>query len=210
MALENVEYLLAGAALGLGSGISPGPLFTLVLTQTLAHGAREGVKVAVSPLLTDLPILAGAILAMAWIRGHPEAMGLMSLVGAVVIFKFGLECFKARSMATPAANVDPGSLKKGVLTNFLNPHVYLFWVTVGAPTTLRASETGLLAPALFLGGFYVCIVGIKASIACFTDRFRTFLGSRAYVFVMRLLGTALFVFAGMFARDGLRFLGLWD
>ena len=90
----------AGAALGLSAGLSPGPLFTLVLAQSLSHGAREGVKVALAPLFTDLPILALAILAMAWIESHPLLMGLASLAGALVVARFGLDCFAVRSVQT--------------------------------------------------------------------------------------------------------------
>lgn len=208
MASESLGYLAAGAALGLSAGLSPGPLLTLVLTQTLRHGAREGIKVALSPLCTDTPILIAAILAMSFINAHPALMGAVSLVGAAVVARFGLDCFKIRNIALPDINVRPGSFKKGVFTNFLNPHVYLFWTTVGAPTVILASEGGPLAPALFLGGFYICLIGAKIVLACFTARFKGFLGSRAYLVVMRLLGLALFTFAAFFVRDGLRFLGI--
>jgi threonine/homoserine/homoserine lactone efflux protein len=46
-------------------------LLTLVLTQTLRHGPREGIKVAFSPLLTDGPVLVASILALSWIQAYP-------------------------------------------------------------------------------------------------------------------------------------------
>ena len=47
----------AGLVYGLSAGFSPGPLMALVISQTLKHGIREGAKVAVAPLITDLPII---------------------------------------------------------------------------------------------------------------------------------------------------------
>jgi len=44
----ELAYLLPGLALGLSAGISPGPLLTLVMTQTLKHGKGEGVKVSLA------------------------------------------------------------------------------------------------------------------------------------------------------------------
>ena len=48
--------LTAGILLGLSAGFAPGPLLTLVIAQTLKHNVREGIKVALAPLISDFPI----------------------------------------------------------------------------------------------------------------------------------------------------------
>ena len=53
----SLAFLLTGALLGLSGGLAPGPLLTLVANETLRHGARAGIGVALAPLLTDLPIV---------------------------------------------------------------------------------------------------------------------------------------------------------
>jgi threonine/homoserine/homoserine lactone efflux protein len=117
-------------------------LLTLVLTQTLRHGPREGIKVAFSPLLTDGPVLVASILALSWIQTYPAPMGVISLIGSLVVAFYGYDCFRIRGKETEPVPVSPRSLKKGLLANLTNPHMYLFWITVGAPTTVRAHETG--------------------------------------------------------------------
>ncbi|MFZ5812793.1 MAG: LysE family transporter [Thermodesulfobacteriota bacterium] len=205
-------FLAAGAALGASAGFSPGPLLTLVLAQTLAHGPREGIKVAMAPLLTDTPMLAASLLALSLVQDRPAILGLLSLAGAVVVTLYGIECLRVRPLTLPDIRVVPGSLRKGVIANFLNPHPYVFWATVGAPATLSAahSPAGIPAAAAFLSGFYLCLVGAKVCAALLTGKFRSFLGSRGYALLMRLLGLALFAFAAFFVRDGLRFLGLFS
>lgn len=47
-------FLSVGAVLGLSSGLSPGPLLALVISETLRHGVKAGVKVALAPIITDL------------------------------------------------------------------------------------------------------------------------------------------------------------
>ena len=208
MNYDTLGYLLAGAALGLGSGLAPGPLLTLVVTQTLRHGPREGIKVAMSPLLTDAPVLVAAILALSWIQAYPAPMGIISILGALVVAFYGYDCFKIGDADSTPSDINPQSIKKGLLANFTNPHMYIFWITVGAPTTVRAHEEGLLAPAGFLFGFYVCLVGAKIILAMLTGRFTSFLSSRGYILLMRFLGAVLFGFALVLFRDGLRFLGV--
>jgi small neutral amino acid transporter SnatA (MarC family) len=63
------------------------------------------------------------------------------------------------------------------------------------------------AAALFIIGLYVCLIGAKVLVAVLAGRSRSFLRSRGYVTVNRLLGVALAAFALLFVRDGLRFLG---
>ena len=94
------------------------------------------------------------------------------------------------------------------MANLLNPHPYLFWFVIGAPTLLKAWTASVLAAVLFILGLYVCLVGSKILIAWLVARSRGFLKSRGYVYVNRLLGVALVVFAILFTRDGLRFFGI--
>ena len=72
----------------------------------------------------------------------------------------------------------------------------------------NAVAVGVMPAVLFLIGLYVCLVGSKIMIAWLVARSRGFLKSRGYVYVNRLLGVALVVFAVLFLRDGLSFFGI--
>ena len=100
----------------------------------------------------------------------------------------------------------PRSLQKGVAANLLNPHPYLFWLTVGAPILWHAWATSPVNAAGFLVAMYGCLIGSKMLVALLVGRGRTVLTSRAYVLLVRTLGIILFVFALLFLRDGLRYL----
>lgn len=54
---ESSDFIIMGAIFGFIAGISPGPLLTLVITETITHNKSEGIKIAIAPLITDLPIL---------------------------------------------------------------------------------------------------------------------------------------------------------
>ena len=43
--------------LGLGAGLTPGPLLGLVINETLRSGWRAGVLVAIAPLIADTLII---------------------------------------------------------------------------------------------------------------------------------------------------------
>ena len=197
---------LFGVVFGLAAGLMPGPLLALVIQQTLRHGPREGIKVAAAPLLTDLPIVAAALFALNRLADADGVLGAISLLGAAFLGYLAYESVATDLAAHAAPATTPRSLQKGVAANLLNPHPYLFWLTVGAPILWHAWATSPVNAAGFLVAMYGCLVGSKMLLALLVGRGRTVLTSRTYVLLVRALGVMLLVFALLFLRDGLRYL----
>ena len=176
---------------GLSAGFAPGPLLTLVITQTVHYSAREGVKVAVAPLLSDVPIVLAAFFILNKLANLGPVLGIISVVGGFYVLYLACETYATGPVTIDSERVQPKSLRKGAMVNFLNPHPYLFWVTVGVPMILKARQDGPVEPWVFILGFYVFLVGSKVFIALIVGRFRDFLEGRIYLYVMRTLGIFL-------------------
>ena len=56
-----LTFFVLGAGIGLVAGVSPGPVLTLVVAETLKGGWLRGAAVAAGPLLADGPIILLAI-----------------------------------------------------------------------------------------------------------------------------------------------------
>jgi threonine/homoserine/homoserine lactone efflux protein len=201
-------FLISGILFGLVAGISPGPLLTLVITQTLKHNRAEGIKTAIVPFITDIPIVLVSIFILIKLTDFKTILGSLSICGALFICYLAFESLKARGVTLDMDKAKARSLQKGIITNFLSPHPYLFWITVGSPIVIKAYNINPLAAVLYIAGFYICLVGSKIIVAIVVDKSKTFLNSRAYVYVIRFLGLALIVFAVIFVRDGLRLFGV--
>jgi threonine/homoserine/homoserine lactone efflux protein len=207
--LPAVEYLATGILLGLAAGFAPGPLMALVLAQSVRFGTREGLKVAAAPLITDVPIVILATLLVAAAAGVAVGLlGAISLAGAVVVARLGVESLRTTEVAAGASDEAPRSWARGAAVNALSPHPYLFWITVGAPVLLRAWEESVLAAIAFLVGFYACLVGAKVLLAAVGGASGGRLRGGAYRWVMAALGVLLLVFAARLAWEGLRLLGV--
>jgi threonine/homoserine/homoserine lactone efflux protein len=187
--------LTAGVLLGLSAGLTPGPMLTLVISQTLRHNVREGMKVALSPLFSDLPIIVLTLWALSRLTGFQRIMGLLSLVGGFYVVYLAWECFQSGEVGAVPADDKPRSLRKGVILNLLNPAPYLFWATVGGPLIIQPQEGRIAAATLFLVSFYALLVGSKMTLAWLTGRTRRLLSSRGYIWMMRLMGLLLVGFA---------------
>ncbi|MEM8488485.1 MAG: LysE family transporter [Bacteroidota bacterium] len=202
-----MEFLIYGAVLGLSAGIAPGPLLALVISQTLQHGTREGVRIAVSPLITDAPVIClGLVLFTS--MGSPDFMlGIVSFFGAVFVAYMGATSMRQQPFELDLSRQAPRSYLKGALTNVLSLHPYLFWFSVGVPTMLKAHAFSLLSAVGFVVLFYVCMVGVKVVLALSVGRSRHFLTGAKYLWTMRILGVLLIGFAIVLLYDGLLLIG---
>ena len=201
-----MDFLTAGLVLGLSAGFSPGPLLMLVISETLHHGTRSGVRVALSPIITDFPIIAATLLLLVKLSGYHSLLGAISLAGGLFVLYTGYESLRTRPVQLDLPRERPKSLRKGVLTNLLSPHPYLFWITVGAPLLTKSLNIGFAAFFAFIGSFYLSLVGAKIILAVAVGRSRAFMGSSVYLCIMRTLGILLTFFALLLFREGYKLL----
>ena len=116
------------------------------------HEGRAGATVLGSACNSALGVLAVARAA-----NVSGALAWVSIAGGLFVCWLGYESLRIQSASRPLAHEQPRSLAKAIALNLLNPHVYLFWVTVGA--------TGHPAPPP--GG----IGGVRGRVLCLPARF---------------------------------------
>lgn len=201
-------FLTIGAIMGLSAGFAPGPLLTLVISETLQHGLKSGVKVAIAPVVTDLPIILLSLFILKKISGSNELLGAVSLFGAVFVFFLGCRNFFPAERSVTSEPARPKSFLKGVAVNAFSPHPYLFWIGVGTPILFRAFEQSTLTATLFLCCFYLLLVGSKLLLALLISQSRSFLSGTAYSIIVRVLGTLLVIFSLFLLRDALTCFGI--
>ena len=161
-----MRELLIGIALGLGAGISPGPLLGLVLTSTLKRGFGAGVRVALAPLLTDAPIV---LLSVFVLESLPApAVRALGVAGGAYVIYLGTQALRgARTAELSTARNDSSrrDILRGALVNALSPHPWLFWLSAGGPLLVNAWGDAPVRGVTFLVSFYGLLVGTKIAIA---------------------------------------------
>jgi threonine/homoserine/homoserine lactone efflux protein len=204
-----LEFIVAAGVFGLSGGLSPGPLLTLVVSETLARGRNAGLAVSMSPLITDGPAIAAAVFLLGRVENSDPALGIISIAGGALLTTYGIAGLRGAELKVEESEVERkvwASLGKGVSVNFLNPNPYLFWLTIGTPILLRAHESSWFLAIGFLAVFYLALVGSKCVLTILVARSRAVLRGRAYVLVNRILAVALLVFAAIFIREGFQLL----
>ncbi len=224
-----MSALLLGLSLGLGAGLSPGPLFALVIRTAVRDGLRAGCLVALSPLLTDVPIILIALITAQ--TAPASVLAPLALVGGLFVVWLGIDALReappspagettieaagtaGADGATAIAGLDRGAdgrraILWGAATNALSPHPWVFWLSVGAPLLARSSVS---EAALFLAGFYVSLLGSKVAIAAAIVAGRDrLLHGRGYLMLLKATGLLLLLTGALLISDGLhRLTAVW-
>lgn len=197
-------YILMGALLGLTAGISPGPLLALVLKETITHGKTEGIKISFVPLISDIPIVVLTLFVFSRLYHIDILMLIISLTGGLFLIYLAYECTTTKGLDISVNKGPAGSLTKAVLVNVFNPHPYLFWITVGTPMVIKASQSGISNAIFFIVAFYLLLIGSKIGVVLIVDRTRKFLTDNIYIWLMRILGLSLFIFSALFFYESFK------
>lgn len=196
-------FLFSGLSLGVAAGISPGPLLALLVAQTLRHGLKEGIKVAFAPVISDAPVVVLCVLLLRSVTSIGSAVGWLSVAGACFVGYLGYDCLRTTAATGGGAPAAPRSFAKAVTINLLNPHVYLFWATVGAPMLLSGWRRTDGSAVAFAVGFYASLVGSKTAVAAAVNRSRDALAGAGYAWAMRAMGVLLLAVAVWMLSSGL-------
>ena len=198
---------LAGITLGVVEGIKPGPLLTMVIKETLSGGLRAGAWTAAAPIFTDGPLVIISLFAAGWFATQPMALFVISIVGALFLIKMGIDCFSIDPPIGDELLTDAkGAFQRGILTNLLNPNVYVFWFLIGGPLMASVAEDEPLAPIAYALSFLISIILVKTFIAYIFDKTRGNISAKSYKTALSLCGVAMLIFAAGFLNQGI---GIW-
>jgi threonine/homoserine/homoserine lactone efflux protein len=192
-----MSYVFLGFSLGLSAGLAPGPLLALVIQRTLQHGAASGLRIALAPLLTDIPIV---LLALFVISRLPQIYlhGLMAAGGLFVLW-LAFDAWRTTDQAWGEASARPAvhqDLLRGMIVNFLNPHPYFFWGAIGAPLVIQAWNENPWHALGFILAFYLLLVGGKVALALLLGRIRK-MPPHIYHRLMQFSAILLLIAGGM-------------
>jgi threonine/homoserine/homoserine lactone efflux protein len=206
---DVLEFLISGIIIGFAVAASPGPLLALIFSETLKYGKIEGIKIAVSILITELPIALFVLFILSNSIKYGFIMGIISLFGACYLIYLGVKNLRVKKSVFEVEYAEGNGLKRGVIVNLLNPNPYLFWLSIGGPIIFKSLDLHASATVLFMLGFYTLLVGSNICIALIVEKSKSFIKSKFHLHIVHALGIALILFALIFVRDSLELMGMF-
>jgi threonine/homoserine/homoserine lactone efflux protein len=159
------RYLILGVTFAFAAAVQPGPLQTYLVSQTLRNGWRRTAPAALSPLLSDGPIIALVLFVLSRVPGWWERA--LQCAGGVFLLYLAVSAFRAWREADAKRAAEPHSGRRSLLgatiVNLLNPGPYLGWSLVMGPLLLKGWREAPANGIALLVGFYatmvVCLFG---------------------------------------------------
>jgi threonine/homoserine/homoserine lactone efflux protein len=196
-------YLGLGAGIGLAAGLSPGPILTLVVAETLRVGWLRGAAIGAGPLLADGPIILAALLTLSRLPDGFDRW--LALAGSIFLLLMAGRQVRRLALPRPSEAAAPaaGGFLTGLLARALTPHAYLFWFLVGGPLLAEAAEISGLAPPAFLFGYYLTIVGSNLVLAVVLARYARGVPEGGYRALLLVSAAVLAAYAAVLAKQAI-------
>ena len=157
-----LPYLILGATYAFAAAVQPGPLQTYVVSQVLSNGWRRTLPAALSPLLSDGPIILLVLLVLTHLPAMFDRI-LRCAGGAFLLYLAAAAYGTWRSWDDRGRGADvPKSARQSVISativNLLNPNPYLAWSLVLGPLLLKGWRESPVNGIALIVGFYGTMV----------------------------------------------------
>jgi len=204
--LSLAALILLGLGLGVGATLSPGPLSALVLTTTLQRGFGAGSRVAIAPLITDLPFILLTLLLTSVLPAR--LLSAVGIVGGAFVVYLGvqtvIQAHTAQFATGSGANASFRDVLRGAAVNVLSPNPWIFIVTVLDPQLVLAwRRLGSIA-LVFPIAFYFALVGGKLALALLVASVRQRFALDRYRQLLTVAGILLMLFGTILGLNGVR------
>ena len=190
-----LKYVAIGGSLAFAAAIQPGPLQAYLLSRVTAIGWRRTLPAALSPLLSDGPIAALALLVLG--RLSPGVQGVLRLAGGALLLYLAWGAYKQwrRNDSRSLEQVEkvPKTLFEAALVNLLNPNPYLGWTLVLGPIVVAAWQEAPSSGVAVVVAFYATMVTTLAVLIVLFGSARL-LGAR---FQRALMFISVWILAGL-------------
>lgn len=183
------EFLI----LGIIGGLSPGPITSLMLGEVFQNGFRRAIRVPLALIISNL-IVGPTAIAVIWL-GSDLAIFLkgVTLMGGILLIYLGIQ--EWRSLGQIDYRTATAPLRKALIVDMVNPHPYIIWLSVIAPTAVIAINQGKAVISMGIWvAFVTGLVGSKAIILLLADKIRPYLNPNTLKIVLRILASVLIFF----------------
>ncbi|CAG0962590.1 hypothetical protein ANRL3_00979 [Anaerolineae bacterium] len=135
--------LLAGSwwLIGFSGVMMPGPLTTLVVTETARRGFIAGPLITIGHVLLELVMVVALFFGLGDLLKQNQVAGAIGLLGGLFLLWMGFDIARSAWQGKVSLNMSPRAhapspsanpIVAGVLMTISNPYWLLWWATVGA------------------------------------------------------------------------------
>lgn len=185
-----------GMLYGLASILFWGPAFFALIQTSIRYGFLRAMCLSVGVNMTDAAFIILAVVGFGPMLENPLIKNWVGIVGAVVLFAFGLvSIFRKAGESEGDTSERGGYLSlwlKGVVLNGFNPLIAVFWI--GIVGSLSVFDYSRNEQFEYFGGFITSVLFIDAFKASVIARFKWLFSARSLRIVNLTIGIIMIGF----------------
>jgi len=182
----------------LSGAIVPGPVFVVVVSESLKKGAKSGPLIVFGHLLIEALIIVAVLLGLDTLMNSTQTT-IINYVGGTVFLLMGLFLINTTknvknyvSSESKSNLASHGLIMAGLLTSASNPQFFLWWLTTGIPTAAIAlSSAGAAGFIAFIIGHATADLFWFCFISWSVEKGKNYLNPKAVKTI--LIGSAIFL-----------------
>ncbi|MGI6401566.1 MAG: LysE family translocator [Thermoguttaceae bacterium] len=206
LAVGSLSAIAYGVLFGFQDSISPGPLQTLIISESLSHGMRSSWRAAIVPTVSDPVALAVAIFFVS--RASDAFLAAIAIFGAAILCRIAWSELTTTDKDFGFQTRPRLSFMTIWFTNIFNPNLWIFSFTINAIQINHYNKNfGLGVAALYFTTFLVVMCATNLTIAFIISRNRHAVNVKWRVAINRILSVFLLLVAFRFLYMGAGYLG---
>jgi threonine/homoserine/homoserine lactone efflux protein len=188
---------LEGFLIGLGMVIFIGPVFFTLLKSAIAYGFWAGMMVAFGILISDVVCVGLCAFGAIPFFKNPLNQYWLAIAGSVILFGIGF-----KYLLKPDVDVDKelklkaghytAYFAKGFLVNFVNPFVFLVWISVIGLAQMKFGEGMDLW--IFLGAALLAVLITDSTKVVFANRIKSLIQPEFLIRAYQVIGVLMLGF----------------
>jgi threonine/homoserine/homoserine lactone efflux protein len=213
-----MDLLFRAFSIGLILSIMPGPVFFVLLENSITKGVKSALALDLGVLISDIVYILLAVLFVEQINTllTGENKQLFDIIGGLIFIIYGIynwfkktkittgnaelaevtEKFHLKESNNPKRNLGL-SVAKGFLLNFANPLVIFYWLSVASIAKRESTEDSNSMLFLFLGSILLTFFSFDILKIFMAKKIKNFVNESMLNLLNKIIGV-LFVAFGLF------------
>ncbi len=209
--------LLAGSwwIIGFSGAMMPGPVTTLIVTETARRGFIAGPLITIGHALLELVMVVALYFGLGDLLKQNAVAGAIGLLGGLFLLWMGLGIVRRAwqgqvslnvAQTLPSRGASDSPIIAGVLATITNPYWLLWWATVGAAYLISFRAFGLAGIVAFYIGHTLADWVWNNVVAFIVATGRRAMSDRVYRGILIVCGVFLIGLSFYFVSSGIGFL----
>lgn len=197
--MELFTLFITSLMVAFSGAIMPGPLLTVVITESTHRGMSAGPLLVVGHGLLEIALISALLIGLAPIFNHNTFFLITALAGSVILIFMAIGMFRSLPKLTistaPTEQRKNNLLATGALMSLANPYWIIWWATIGLGYTLYAQKFGLIGVAIFFVGHILGDFIWYSAVAAAISKGKKLFTDKVYKIIIAVCATFLTLFA---------------